>query len=181
MLRGLVSVTDLLDRRNFNSAREVNSRNNPHIPYPGAEDVFMRLRSVSAHEDEDFADLRLVDSLDAFRESARAVQGRVMRDDVSSWDRGMLNRGLVPDPLEHSSPTRDLCLGYAASIGVMACNHIGGLGDQVADDLQRIFVALLIIGFLVLSSAESSGFVGGTVGGCGEEVRERGSGEPSSS
>ena len=141
MLRGLVSVTDLLDRRNFNSAREVNSRNNPHIPYPGAEDVFMRLRSVSAHEDEDFADLRLVDSLDAFRESARSVQGRVMRDDVSPWDRGMLNRGLVPDPLEHSSPTRDLCLGYAASIGVMACNHIGGLGDQVADDLQRIFVA----------------------------------------
>jgi hypothetical protein len=99
----------------------------------------MRLRSVCVHEDEDFADLSLTDSLDAFRESARAVQGRIMREAVSPWDRGMLERGLVPDPRERRDTTMDLCLGYAASIGVMAVNHIGGLGDQVCGFHQDLF------------------------------------------
>ena len=75
--------------------------------------------------------MNLLDAIYSFRESADNMRENVMAESVSPWDSELLRRGLTTDPDEPRDATRDLTLGYAGSIGMMAMSHIVQLEAKV--------------------------------------------------
>lgn len=111
-------------RYNFNPHGVDNSRHDSSIAYPSAEDVFCRIHALDVRDD-DFADLALSDSLDAFRLSSAHTLARRVDEDLffNDYNRALIGRGLEPDLHRPNDGILNLSMGYAASIGVFAAEN----------------------------------------------------------
>ena len=109
---------------NFNPHGVDNSHHNSSIAYPSAEDVFCRIHALDIHDD-DFANLALSDSLDAFRLSSAHTLARRVDEDLffNDYNRVLIGRGLEPDLHRPNDGILNLSMGYAASIGVFAAEN----------------------------------------------------------
>ena len=111
-------------RYNFNPHGVDNSHHNSSITYPLAEDIFCHIHATDVHDD-DFADLALSDSLDAFRLSSAHMLTRRADSDLffTHYNRALVGRGLEPDLHMPGDGILNLSMGYAASISIFAAEN----------------------------------------------------------
>ena len=92
--------------------------------YPSAENVFCRIHATDI-DDDDFADLALSDSLDAFRLSLAHVLTRRADSDLffTPYNCELVGHGLEPDLHMPGDGILNLSMGYAASISIIAAEN----------------------------------------------------------
>ena len=111
-------------RYNFNPHGVDDSHHDSSIPYPLAEDVFCQIHAIDVHHD-DFADLTLPDSLNAFHLASVHTSNR--REDnhifFTTHDHALVDHGLQPDLHMPGDGILNLAMGYVASIGVFTAGN----------------------------------------------------------
>ena len=101
-----------------------NSHHDSSIAYPSAEDVFCHVHVLDVRDD-DFANLALSDSLDAFHLSSAHALARRVDEDLffNDYNLALLGRGLEPDLHRPNDGILNLSTRYAASVGVAAAEN----------------------------------------------------------
>ena len=119
----------LVFRRDFNHRGSVLARGARMVPYPRAEDVFIRT-TVDDDRHHGFGDLNLQDCVMAHKRVARRILPGIV---CGKFMTSLLERGIQHEMDVEESDTRvNACLGYAGAIGVGLSYHIARLSDEVS-------------------------------------------------
>ena len=121
----------LVFRRDYNRRGSVLSRGARMVPYPRAEDVFIRSTvELDGESHNGFGDLNLQDCVMAHKRVARRLLPGIV---TGRYLRSLLERGIQHKmDIEESDTRVNVCLGYAGAMGVELSYHIARLSDEVS-------------------------------------------------